>query len=804
MMGENQPALRTPFWLTLGFGLIILLVGAFGFVLLCRRPELPSPYDDHHPSNRARVAAVNGLAVGSHQDIEFALWKTSIGKPVSLKVRSEDGQFRLIEGRIISYYDSSTLLVYLFIGIFTWGLGAAALLYKKNDRLVRIFFWLCAAFGFSVVVQGETYLLGGGWTTLIPALSYIILTALGPVFLLHFSMIFPGRLPARRVFLLYIPPLLLAAFFSGVLAYAYARPSLEGRRLFENAYVLFRVYMIVYCLAAIVRLARLRLHAPNDDVKAQAQWVFFGLIVGLCPFLFFFQLPKALLGAAILSENATALCFVFLPSALAIAIIKHRLFDVDVVINRSLVYSLLTILTAGIYLIVILVLQHLFAGERLLFSVIGVFAAAAAFHPAQRKIQDLVDRAFFRQKYDYRRLVLAFGEQAQRAALREDLLDLFLAVLRGVWAPDKAGLYVIDRPAVPSAGLAAGGIHRGDDFDESAFSASSCDPGPFWARPDSVRSEDGVSYAHDAALAANALELALPLVVPGADVCGWLALGRKRSGERFSREDLSLLRTMAGELMPNLGRIRLQEEVLYERASKERSDELNRLKTEFISTVSHELRTPMSSIQGVAELLQSGKIKNLEQREKFLALMVSESGRLSRFLHNVLDFGRIEQDVKSYSFRPIVVQDILRDVVEAFGLLLSSQGADVRIQAPARPVVLDGDEDALRQALMNLIDNAIKYSTVDKNVAIDVLEREEDVEIRITDHGIGIAPDDQSRIFERFYRTTEAETLSPRGAGLGLKIAKHIVEAHRGTILIESEVGRGSVFRLIFPKRGKA
>jgi two-component system phosphate regulon sensor histidine kinase PhoR len=261
---------------------------------------------------------------------------------------------------------------------------------------------------------------------------------------------------------------------------------------------------------------------------------------------------------------------------------------------------------------------------------------------------------------------------------------------------------------------------------------------------------------------------------------------------------------MAGELMPNLGRIRLQEEVLYERASKERSDELNRLKTEFISTVSHELRTPMSSIQGVAELLQSGKIKNLEQREKFLALMVSESGRLSRFLHNVLDFGRIEQDVKSYSFRPIVVQDILRDVVEAFGLLLSSQGADVRIQAPARPVVLDGDEDALRQALMNLIDNAIKYSTVDKNVAIDVLEREEDVEIRITDHGIGIAPDDQSRIFERFYRTTEAETLSPRGAGLGLKIAKHIVEAHRGTILIESEVGRGSVFRLIFPKRGKA
>jgi signal transduction histidine kinase len=304
-------------------------------------------------------------------------------------------------------------------------------------------------------------------------------------------------------------------------------------------------------------------------------------------------------------------------------------------------------------------------------------------------------------------------------------------------------------------------------------------------------------------LAAEGLELALPLALPGADTCGWLALGRKRSGERFSREDLSLLRTLAGEMMTNLDRIRLQEEVIYERASKEKLDELNNLKTEFISTVSHELRTPMSSIQGVAELLQSGKIRNAAQREKFLTLMVSESGRLSRFLHNVLDFGRIEQESKTYRLSPIIVQDLVREAVEAFGLLLDSQGASVRVKAPAEPIVIDGDEDALKQALMNLIDNAIKYSPVDKNVDIDIEGRDQDVEIRITDRGIGIAPDDQPRIFERFYRTAAAGTVSPRGTGLGLKIVKHIVQAHRGAILLESEVGRGSVFRLIFPKRGK-
>ena len=803
MRGGDRAPIK-PVWLTLGSGLVILLVGLYGAFLLSGRPDLPPPYSDQHPLDRARVAAMDGEAVKFPGDIDFFLWRKSVGQPVKLEVRGDDGQLSSVSGLIAAYYGDSALFIDLFIAVFSWGLAIAALLYKRNDRLVRIFFWLCMAFGFAVAVQGDTYVLQAAWTTLLPGLSYVVLTSLAPAFLLHFSIIFPGPNRARKLFFVYAPPAILASFFSGLLAYSYARPSVRALYFFDDAYVLLRVNMIVYFVAAIVRLARIRLRVLDDDVKAQAQWVFFGLAAGMSPFLFLYQLPKALLGWAVLSENVTAVCFLIIPVTLAIAIIKHRLFDVEVIINRSLVYSLLTIMTAGLYLIVIQVLQKVFSGERTLFSVIAVFAAAAAFHPAQRRIQDLVDRAFFRQKYDYRQAVLAFGRQVQLAAGREDLLDLFLSALRAVWAPEKAGIFVHDRPMGRPTDSREGEVHRGDAFDESIFSGSSCMPGPFWARRNAVRSTDDVSFTHEAALAADGLELAQPLVLPGTEACGWLALGRKRSGERFSREDLSLLRTLAGEMMTNLDRIRLQEEVIYERASKEKSNELSRLKTEFISTVSHELRTPMSSIQGVAELLQSGKIRDAVQREKFLTLMVSESGRLSRFLHNVLDFGRIEQEVKSYRLSPICVQDVVREAVEAFGLLLDSQGASVRIKAPFEPLVIDGDEDALKQALMNLIDNAIKYSPVDKNVEIDVEGRNQEVEIRITDHGIGIAPEDQTRVFERFYRTAEAGIVSPRGTGLGLKIVKHIVQAHRGTILLESEVGGGSVFRLIFPKRGKA
>ena len=120
---------------------------------------------------------------------------------------------------------------------------------------------------------------------------------------------------------------------------------------------------------------------------------------------------------------------------------------------------------------------------------------------------------------------------------------------------------------------------------------------------------------------------------------------------------------------------------------------------------------------------------------------------------------------KTYQRRPVVVQDIVRDAVEAFGPLLESQDAAVRIQAPAAPLVIGGDEDALKQALMNLIDNAIKYSPHDKNVNIDVLEREKDVEIRICDHGIGIAPDDQAADFreDSSVRAEAGRPSVPRG-----------------------------------------
>lgn len=231
-------------------------------------------------------------------------------------------------------------------------------------------------------------------------------------------------------------------------------------------------------------------------------------------------------------------------------------------------------------------------------------------------------------------------------------------------------------------------------------------------------------------------------------------------------------------------RVGLQEDVIYERASKEKLDELNRLKTEFISTVSHELRTPMSSIQGLAEVLQGGRVSDPAQRERYLGLLAGESARLSRFLHNVLDFGRIERQAMTYHFAPADLRAIVRDAVEVFRPAVEAEGFELAVRLPDGPVERRVDADAVKQALINLIDNAIKYSGENRMVEVELIDGQ-DAAILVRDRGIGIAPEDRERIFEKFYRAENVRRLRPQGAGLGLKVVRHIMAAHGGEVRLD-------------------
>ncbi|NOR16030.1 MAG: hypothetical protein GQ544_10010, partial [Candidatus Aminicenantes bacterium] len=279
---------------------------------------------------------------------------------------------------------------------------------------------------------------------------------------------------------------------------------------------------------------------------------------------------------------------------------------------------------------------------------------------------------------------------------------------------------------------------------------------------------------------------------------GHVTFAQKKSGEKYTREDVMLLATLTEHLALNLEKIQLQEEVVFERAEKEKLDEVNRLKTEFISSVSHELRTPLSTLRSLSELLHEGKIKDKKKQERMLGMMSDECTRLSQFLHNILDMGKIEQSGMFYHRVDTDLKTLVRETFRLYEHRFQNEGFEVKLNLPKKPLHIQLDPDAVKQALTNLIDNAIKYSTATKKVEVGLRTQANRVELSVSDLGMGVPACEKPDLFSGFYRGKKALQLNPGGVGIGLKIVKHIMEAHGGEIRVESQVNQGSTFTLIF------
>lgn len=232
--------------------------------------------------------------------------------------------------------------------------------------------------------------------------------------------------------------------------------------------------------------------------------------------------------------------------------------------------------------------------------------------------------------------------------------------------------------------------------------------------------------------------------------------------------------------------------------------ELAELKSTLVSNVSHELKTPLALIRLFSETLQMGRAESPEKEKEFLRIIHKESERLTHLIDNVLDLGRIEQDRKTYSMRPTDLLEVVNETVEAYRFQLQQQGFTlVTDLEPGLPPV-SADPDALTQALLNLMDNAIKYSPREKHLKVALGREDGQAVISVQDRGIGIPPREQRRIFDMFYRAERGLVHSVKGSGLGLSLVRHIVEAHGGAIRVESRPGYGSTFSITLPLDGEA
>ncbi len=239
--------------------------------------------------------------------------------------------------------------------------------------------------------------------------------------------------------------------------------------------------------------------------------------------------------------------------------------------------------------------------------------------------------------------------------------------------------------------------------------------------------------------------------------------------------------------------------ILMRRAVK-REIEVANLKADFVANVSHELRTPLTTIAYIGERLNLGRYRTEEERKDFYMMLDKETGRLRGLIEDILDFSKMLAGKKVYRLEPIALAPLVQEAYERFQGKAQAKGFEVSIDLPPEDVTIQGDRKALLQAILNLLDNALKYSGQSRKIELSAKRTADRAWVSIRDHGIGISDADREKIFEKFYRVENSMSRdSEGGVGLGLAMVKHIMDGHQGVIRVESRLGEGSTFTFDFP-----
>ena len=279
-----------------------------------------------------------------------------------------------------------------------------------------------------------------------------------------------------------------------------------------------------------------------------------------------------------------------------------------------------------------------------------------------------------------------------------------------------------------------------------------------------------------------------------------LLIGRKQDFYMYTSEDIDVLTTIVRESGKAIHRLILEREIFMQQEEKRRLEELNQLKSYFVSSVSHELKTPLTSIRLFAELMRYKKNVTELKKAEYLDIIQGECDRLNRLISNVLDFARIERGAKEYKSETINLRVLLESVLKSLSYELKIQKFKLVLECEEIDYSYTGDADAITEVYLNLLSNAIKYSVDRKEINIKLCHTEDNICISFTDKGIGISVPDKEKIFVPFYRSKDANSSSTGGTGIGLSLVENIMLAHKGKVEVDSIINAGSTFTLYFPK----
>ena len=635
---------------------------------------------------------------------------------------------------------------------------------------------------------------------------------------------------------------LAVLLFSSILIVAYALLDFAYHGKFATwLHTLQDGYYVLALLGCLTTVGISYQRATSLRIRQQLRILMGGVILALGPFLVFTVVPLTLNSPFVVDSQLSAVTLVLIPIGLGYSILRYQILVFDRYVLQAAAWLVGCTGLALLGYLALAVGSVLLSSHTVAFALTITIALVVLGPLVWRGAQQSTERLFFSEIAHYRRLV------ERPALLTRESLDvnrsarLITVAVINILETEEACLFVLDEsgryrlyPPLIDDGQPDSTprrlllerlmlsentlivVHQADQKQDDESERI------FWLDADQDRIDVLSSTSRPCYLSelnrqtpgAMARFIATtspqgqydPLVAPlhfQGELLGIMILGERGEGQRYAGTDFEVIQLVIDRFSPVLETARLhqqeqqqQERINRElRAAVERQQELDRLKDQFIMTASHELRTPLTAVQGYIELLAGyGESLSPERRAEFITKAGRGCDELILLIENIMDASRVQVDADSINLQQVHLVEAVQHVSEILEGMTWEQKRTMRIDIAADIYVM-ADELRLQQVLLNLVGNALKYSPVGTNVDISCILEHDRATIHIRDYGLGIAKEDQTRLFERFVRLNRDLNSPVRGAGLGLYISKRLVEAMGGQIWMQSAgSGEGSTF----------
>lgn len=686
-------------------------------------------------------------------------------------------------------------------------LGLITLLNNYQRKTNKIFFIICLVSG---VYTAVNYLADFDVSR---ALFWVRLTFTLAGLFLYATMIFANSFPSRvlsRTFDWFVSVVVMAlsivTFLPGLV------PGITRSQGISNVvvgplYPIYIIYVIVTTIA-IIGLLLTSMRRTRGIEAARVRYVFWGLVtMTILVSLTNLFLPL-LTHSNEVSIYGTYPVLIFL-SASMVAIIRHRLFDIRLVVARSLAYLLLLLTLGGSYGLAVFGISsllfpdaHATSAQNWLYIGLAI-VLAFTFQPLRRFFEKLTDSIFYRDRYDSEEVLNAITKVLATEIDLDPLLDKSLHQLCRNLHVEWGQFFVIENDQIFKVGH-------------------------FGRLPQKLVTTNELKILNRTMLVADELEggerktvmedhnirLSLALRTKE-EFVGYLLLGDKLSGDIYTTQDIDLLEILTGELAVAVQNAKAYEQIqrfnitLQEkvdeathrlRVANRHLKELDKAKDEFISMASHQLRTPLTTIKGYISMLMDGDAGKVTPKQReFLDYAFGGSDRMVHLINDMLNVSRMTSGKFLIEKTLVDLVKVTADEVRQLQSHAEAKGLKLVFNQPVQPLPpVQLDEGKTRQVIMNFIDNALYY-TKQGSVTVALAQDAGSVRLTVKDAGIGVAEADKDKLFAKFYRAENAKLARPDGTGLGLYLAKRVVEDQGGKLIFESEIGKGSTFGFELP-----